>query len=275
MSTIPEILLAAPHSSDALRELYEHFKSKERGFSLQLICKRAGISSRGYLSQVIHGQRTLHDKYKDSISKAFHLDGLSAAVLAALIDLDNASADEKAECEETLRLRRKALRALFTPLPFELAKNPLAFDLFAGIGLFPASPNIQDFSRLYGASREAQIADALALLEKHGFIECQDGCYSVLRSVIVFSGEEGGVAREEFLASSLREAARQLPTWVSRTREAHFEAGLISVRKDAYRAFVPRLQELIVQLQSELEAADADMLVRFGVQLYPVVVNER
>src|SRR3954467_7750338 len=89
------ILLAAANSSAALRGLYLRRKAMDARISLPWLCRRAKIPSSGYLSDVMHGKRTLHRKYREAIASALNLPALESRFLGRMFELENARADAR------------------------------------------------------------------------------------------------------------------------------------------------------------------------------------
>ena len=82
------------NSSEALNFLYLRSKKEKREISLGYICKRAGIPSTGYLSDVFKGKRRLNSKYTEGILKALRLKGQEKKFVDLLVAKDNSKSIE-------------------------------------------------------------------------------------------------------------------------------------------------------------------------------------
>jgi uncharacterized protein (TIGR02147 family) len=267
---ITDIFLECKNSTEALQQLYNLFKERDHRFSLQLICSRAEISSRGYLSQVLSGKRTLSVKYRESMPRAFRLDELHTAALQTLIDLDCETDSDKIKAlQEKLRTDKLALKVSFAVLSNNFAKNACAFEVFCAFGFFSNNPTFENLVELFGIDRKKSVEEALIMLEQEGYISKKRTSYFLNTQSLIFDRGEEGSTRTVFLKTALEDALHHLPKWINRTSEAHFESGIVSVTKKDYLRILPEIKNLIVKYQVDMESAEADTLVRFNIQIYP------
>jgi|GEM_PF-5875908 hypothetical protein len=68
-----EIILRQSSVASILRALYEYHKLRSPRMSLAYICRRSGISSKGYLALVMAGKRRLNEKYWAGLTHTFKL----------------------------------------------------------------------------------------------------------------------------------------------------------------------------------------------------------
>jgi uncharacterized protein (TIGR02147 family) len=73
-----------------LGDFYRHKKSINRGFSYRLFCRKAGINSPGYVSEVIGGSRSLSKAYVPKFARAMELDEKETAYLELLVSFKHA-----------------------------------------------------------------------------------------------------------------------------------------------------------------------------------------
>jgi hypothetical protein len=78
------IISQAPHGAAAFRGLYELHKSLYRYMSFGYIMRRSGITSKGYLSHVMNGDRRLNPRYHDAMCDLFKLDEAASQALRAI-----------------------------------------------------------------------------------------------------------------------------------------------------------------------------------------------
>ncbi|WP_141734267.1 hypothetical protein [Oligoflexus tunisiensis] len=78
------IVSQAPNGAAAFRGLYELHKSLYRYMSFGYIMRRTGISSKGYLSHVMNGDRRLNARYHDALCELFKLNDESSDLLRAI-----------------------------------------------------------------------------------------------------------------------------------------------------------------------------------------------
>jgi len=111
------LLLPAETSAQALRNLYLAGKAKSRKFSLGHVCRRAGIPSTGYFSDVMKGKRILHMKHLEGIARAFLLSTDERSLLSGLVANDRAkTAPERANIADELIKLRKLLQIRQLPI---------------------------------------------------------------------------------------------------------------------------------------------------------------
>lgn len=85
---LDRILIESDSAGICLRRFYLYTKSIQRKYSLNYLCNRIGIPSKGYLSLIMKGQRRLHGKYWDSACKTFKLNNQQEKIFKLLLELD-------------------------------------------------------------------------------------------------------------------------------------------------------------------------------------------
>lgn len=101
------IISQAPNGAAAFRGLYELHKSLYRYMSFGYIMRRTGITSKGYLSHVMNGDRRLNARYHDALCEVFKLHDAASHALRVIWVRD----------EALLRDRRAAQNAAHYQLP--------------------------------------------------------------------------------------------------------------------------------------------------------------
>jgi hypothetical protein len=101
------IISQAPNGAAAFRGLYELHKSLYRYMSFGYIMRRSGITSKGYLSHVMNGDRRLNARYHDAMCDIFKLNAAASQALRMIWLRD----------EALLRDRRAAQNAAQYKLP--------------------------------------------------------------------------------------------------------------------------------------------------------------
>jgi uncharacterized protein (TIGR02147 family) len=259
-------LLDAATGSAAVAALYNFYRAQGRKYSLAFFCKRAGISSTGYLSDVVNGKRSLHAKYADLIGPAFFL-GPDEATYLKLLILREAGE----EVAEQLDKVRKVLSIQRLPLTERIAEHFFAIEVFCALGLFNNRPRRDDLIGYFGKDRYAEVERALGQLIELRMIAAEpDGRFKPLTSHISLSGAGAEVNFADLIKASLADAAKKVERWAPRREAAHLESGIVSVRRKDFEARLPELRSQIAHLLAGLETPDADAMVRVNVQIYPV-----
>ena len=73
MNQVDYILLSSQSSHEALKSLYNFQKQKQPTFSLTILGKKLGISSKGHISDMIRGRRSISRKHWSVLSQVFDL----------------------------------------------------------------------------------------------------------------------------------------------------------------------------------------------------------
>lgn len=270
---VKKILLEAGTASAAIKAFYEYYKLLNPKLSLAWFCGRAGIKSKGYLADVISGRRVLNQKYAEPLAAAFGLKGHAARAFKIMVEIESGELDTeglvKAE-ERLVTLRRSLDVDRGDPLPTELARMAMAFEVYCSFGLYGNAPEKADLVRYFGERHAAELDAALALLARHELIEEHEGRFRATKNAVVFGASGACFDHIDYLRSSLRDAERALKAWFPKRDEAYIESVILSVRKEDYLRMLPLLRERILETRSRLDTEDADMLVRFNVQVYPV-----
>ena len=95
-----------------LRDLFEHKKRSEYGFSHRAFARRAGLSSTNYLVLVSKGARNLSPEMAERFAKALGLGKRESEYFVELVAFNQArSATERARCHERL-MRFRGYRAV-------------------------------------------------------------------------------------------------------------------------------------------------------------------
>jgi uncharacterized protein (TIGR02147 family) len=85
-------------------------KEMRRGFSYRVFCRKAGIRSAGYLSDVVAGKRNLTQANVEKFAKAMDLDGKAQAYLDLLVSYKHAKTAEAKQSVYALLMESLPLR---------------------------------------------------------------------------------------------------------------------------------------------------------------------
>lgn len=265
------ILLFAESSSEALYQLYKYFKSTNSKYSLSYICRRLELNSKGYLSDVIHGRRLLHRRHWKKVAEVFSLTAPFAELLEILFQIDmEKNSESLQELRALLNSKKKSLTFSREVLPDKLRGMFFAFDVFCAFGLFNNQPKKQQLRDYFGVERGLELEVALSILLTTGLIEkTEDDGYKLVKNHIRFSDSEDGMSHLDFLKQSIEDARNQVERWKNKADQSIFASNIISVRRSDYLKTVERLKRELLEIQSNLESQEADMLIRFNIQVYP------
>lgn len=270
-----DTLASAQDSSDAVRRLYQAHKARHPKLSLAVMCRKLGLSSKGYLSDVMHGRRRLGSRYADRTIDAFQLAPDEAAFFRLLVahDQEDDPAKQQALAERIASVR-KTLSVERRRMPTRMSERFFPYEVFASFSLFTNRPTLGDLLRYFGPARRLEVERALEILAAEGLVEPEERTpeprYRLVSDKVIFEGEDAVEARRKFLALALRDAETRLARWLKEPELAHFHATVISVKLEAYKKVLPKIKELLRQCEADLEDGEADMLVRFSAQIHPL-----
>lgn len=104
------IISQASHGAAAFRGLYELHKSLYRYMSFGYIMRRTGITSKGYLSHVMNGDRRLNARYHDAMCEVFKLNDAASQALRAIWLRDEALQRDRRAAQNAAQYQRPAPR---------------------------------------------------------------------------------------------------------------------------------------------------------------------
>lgn len=106
------IVSQAQNGAAAFRGLYELHKSMYRHMSFGYIMRRTGITSKGYLSHVMNGDRRLNARYQNALCDLFKLSNDSRQVIRELWLRDDSKQRDRRAAMNAAQYPRTAQAAL-------------------------------------------------------------------------------------------------------------------------------------------------------------------
>lgn len=273
MKETTAILLNAKTSREALRTLYFFKKGKAENFTLGSILLKTGIPSRGYLSMVLNGKKTLGAKYLGKVAKVFGLSPAEAAYLEVLVQIDLSKAKatiaalkaDLAKARVELEVSQKVVKSRFS-------SYVLISELFCALSLFTKEPGLNEILKLFGNHDLLEVQGALAELENLGIIakDAKAGTYRQLQNKVSWVRGDKVEDTIRGIEEIYRDGIEKLPRYFSDREVAFYNASIVTAKWSDYLRLLPKIREEIYKLENQIESQDADALVRFNVQLYPV-----
>lgn len=266
-----EVLSSANDSAQAIHDMVQIAKSFDQKVSLSYICRKLGLNSKGFLSDVMKGRRQIGQKYWPKLAEIFQLDPTYREIFFLLLSID-AEKDQKQLqlLREELAIKRKAANYSERILSKKLRGMFFAFDVFCAFGLFKNQPSREDLRSYFGVQRGLELDVALNILLSTDLIErLEDHSFRIKNHNIRFSDSEDSFSHLDFLKESIEDARRSVEQWKDRRQESIFSSYIISVKRQHYQKVVDKLRRDLLEIQSGLESEDADLLVRFNIQVYP------
>ncbi len=268
----PEIILGAATPGAALKGTWEHQKRANPKLTLGALCRKIGIKSTGYLADVFGGRRKLGPAYWQPLLSALGIDGAAAEYLSLKLAVEREPELGK-DAATMLRLETlaKLVGSTQGTLPDRIRQVFFAFEVFSAFGLFRNKPTRTDLRGYFGAARGIELDLALHVLKSLALIEEGDeGAFHLLSDHVNFSDADDGLSHLDFLRLALRDADDKLARLYEQRGRTFFSSSIVSVREAAFVKALPAIKERIRLIESELETGDADRLVRFNIQIYPI-----
>lgn len=266
---IRSILCTSPSSSTAIRRLYDRLKLEHPRTSLAQICKKAHMPSKGYLSDIMAGRRTLNQSYQESLGAALGLSGLSLKYFRLMVERDHERLDSRrAALGEEMASIKKSFGIAFSSQPLSVLSNSRALEIYCAFGLFGNRPRLAQLIDFFGQAQADLTASALEALLRDGLISQEGETLALKENHVIMTGSDE--SHKSFLREAIRDVAAKVDRWAQDKVDAHFESAVISVNRHQYRQLLQRLKSDFLQWQSEMETHEADTIVRFNVQIYPV-----
>lgn len=266
---INSALLSAENSSIALRSLYLLYKELNAKHSVPYFCRKAGIASIGYFSDVMHNKRRLHIKYRESIIKAFELEGFAAKYLHTLISIDNEKDAAKIEILRKKMARLvKAMTIVHQGLDADIKIFFFALEIFCAFGLFNNEPKVFELITYFSEHPERETQRGIQVLVQMNLVKQEGDRLYLLSDQVDFIGNK--LSQIEYLKLAFSHGIQSLNHWFEQPQLAYFNSTNISVSRKHYEAQLLNVRDALKIFRSDLETEDADLLVRLNVQIYPI-----
>jgi uncharacterized protein (TIGR02147 family) len=274
---IDAYLCNASNSTEALRSIYLALKKHRKSCSLALLCKKSGISSTGYLSDVFSGRRIVNRRYAVGIAKALGLSVNGSLCLRLLIEIDHErNIDKRNIIQAQLVIAQKALNVEYRPLNSDIDILNLfeALDVFCAFGLLQAPVTQQQIYRVFSQLRsKASIDTSLELLSKLGLIITSESALKCVEDHVIFQQLAGVMAPVQFIKLALSHAAERVGEWFPNPDQALFTSTVLSVKREEYERIIKEFKAFSLSTQSSLESKEGDTLIRFNIQVYPMILK--
>lgn len=272
------LLVEQDSSSQAIHALFQWKKKRLRHYSMAKLARQLGMRSTGYLSDALHGKRTLNMKYADALCQAFGLDTSSAELLLLLLKRDHAKTatlkeDLSRKLEEFKRAAHKEVAAETVPVDMQA----FDFEVFCAFGLFQSRPKRQDLIHFFGRERAIELDRSLRKLLHHRWIAADEQCesYRLMRKNITFrdddSGSTASLSHADFVKQAIEQASKNLHRMIQQPQKCYFAAFLVSTDHLCYANRLADMKKQVQMWNQQLETGKANTLVRINVQIFPTV----
>lgn len=267
-----------------LRDYYEEAKKKNPLFSYQLFSEKAGIKSRGFLYNVVHGRRALSNSHVFGLSQAMHLNRYETEYLENLVAFNEAATLKERNYfyERLSSIKAKGPQAwkpqmvrneqfeYYSRLHYGVVRSLIDMHGFDG-----------DYKKLGRTVRPpitpTQARSAVELLEKLGFIKKQkNGSYQVCNKSIATEPEVVSLAVLNFHKQAAELGAKAIEELPREQR--NITGCMLGISKQTYDRICEEIRIFRSRMLQLAEADQAaDTVYQLNFQLFPVSVppNQR
>ncbi|MCX6125158.1 MAG: hypothetical protein NTV34_10500, partial [Proteobacteria bacterium] len=218
------------------------------------------------------GRRYINSKHRHSFARLFKLEEIEEAYFKLLILIDSATtAKERTELTERSHVVRKALSAETRVVSLEDETDLYStLEIFAAFGLFENKLTLMQLVKLYEKRNDVSVPKALNRLEEMNMIYTTgEGQFGIRHDQVFFNSSSKG-SHISYLQTAIMEAHSKVPELFLEKDDAYFDAKVISVQRDEYKRILREIRLAINETQSKMESGNADTLVRFSVQVFPI-----
>lgn len=272
MLTRPNIFLYEDYRG-FLRDLYQHLKATQRGFSHRYFSKKAGFTSPNMLQLVIDGKRNVTPKTVGKFVRGLKLNQQEAEFFASLVNFNQAATpEEKSKAFQDMTKSRK-FREIH-----ELSKEVFRFYTqwfhiaireMIDLEGFQADPEWIARHLLPSISRD-QAERALKLLLKLNLIKKDGGSLERTDPIIATAPEVKSLAVVNYHQSMMTLAAQSLSSVPGEERD--ITSATVGFRREDLPRIKKKIEEFRKTLLAEAEASGQkpDRIYQLNVQLFPV-----
>lgn len=260
-----------------LKDYYTEARGRNRAFSYQVFSEKAGIRSRGFLYNVVHGRRTLSNSHVFAVSQAMRLNRDESRYFENLVSLNQATTlKERNHFYERLcsikakgsspwkpQIVRKEQFEFYSKLHYSVVRSLIDMHGFKG-----------DYEQLARCVRPRitpkQARKAVELLKKQGFIKKQkNGSWKVVNRSIATEPEVVSLAVLNFHKEAGELALKALQELPGQQR--NISGVTLGISNDTYGRICEEIRAFRSRMLQIAEADDnADRVYQLNFQLFPV-----
>jgi uncharacterized protein (TIGR02147 family) len=263
-----------------LRDYYEETKEKNSGYSYQTFSIKAGLKSKGFLFNVIHGKRSISRSNLFSISQAMRLNHYETEYFENLVAFNQAkSIREKTYYFDRLSSIKNSGPKAWKP---QIVRNE-QFEFYSQmhhsiirslIGLFGFNGDYKGLAkRVYPRITPGQAKKSVELLEKLGLIKCrEDGMYVLTNTTISTPPEIAGLSIYNFHRQAGELALKALGEISGDKR--NISGVTLGISKETYKSICEEIQDFRTRLLQIAESdQNSDEVYQLNFQFFQVSRN--
>jgi uncharacterized protein (TIGR02147 family) len=255
-----------------LRDYFVEQKQLQKQLTHRVILKKMGITSTGFLSNVISGKKNLNEEMSNSLGKILNLAGRERRYLKNMVEYTQARSleEKKKYLDRLLSMRKTTLTqiseeqfSLFSQWYYVYIRDMLCF---------------MDFSGDYGALAQRldppikpeEAEAAVKELERLGFIQKDnDGFFRPVDNLVTTGDEAHSVQLAAFQLTTMDMAKRSLEKHPADKRDISFVSLTLSPESFAQvKSEVQMFRKKLLLIAKQEEKADR--VYQCNMQLFPV-----
>jgi uncharacterized protein (TIGR02147 family) len=260
-----------------LQDYYKETKAKNPGYSYQLFSIKAGMKSKGFLFNVLHGKRPISRSNIFSLSQAMRLNRYEMEYFENLVAFNQAKTlGERNHYFERLSSIKNSGPKAWKPQivrneQFEFYSMVHHCILRSLIGMYGFKNDYQWLAkRVHPKITPGQAKKSVELLEKLGFIKKQKGgAYTLTNATIATPPEVVNLAVQNFHKQTGELALKALADLPVNKR--NITGVTLGISKDAYKTICEEISAFRTRLLQIAEAdQNADEVYQCNFQFFPV-----
>lgn len=277
-----EALLKTESYQEFLRVAFACLKQKNRHLSYASIARRAGLSARSYVREIIMGKKPPTTKVFPSLSVGLQLSSETSLYLQLLLALEkpefNSKKWSRADIERRLEKIRTSARKKSESNRLR-SKNPAIFEvkhwplLFAALGSCEEGASVAEISRRTGLSAKI-CSESLARMQDHEVVRFvqEKERYFPEKQHVIFQFFSDPQRVQDLYVSDLRKLQARALQQFKRDDHLFFDSSF-SVPKARLPALKKALWDTLLQFADENEVANGDAVVTLVSGLFPAAVE--
>jgi len=255
-----------------MHDLYKERKAENSGFSYRYIAQKAGFSSAGFFTKVLHGASNISVPLIFKFAEVFKLTKAQTDYFELLVLFNQATSDsEKRHFFEKIVTMRKSKVKTLDPAQFELFGKWYYVAIREILDVFLFRDDYKELAKkVYPAIKPSEAKEAIDALEKLGLIKRDPNGYYKRLDAIVSSGDEWQSLVIQKYQSETMEIAREALYSVPKTHR-DISTLTLSISMQGLQRMKEKIKECRRELL-EIAKADehADRVYQLNLQLFPL-----
>jgi len=260
-----------------LKDYYAEEKAHNKNFSYELFSRKAGIASRGFLYNAVHGKRVLAKQHIIGIASALNLNKEETEYFENLVEFNQAKRfrERKYFFKKLSAVRPQDILAWQPQLvrndQFEFYSRWYHSVVRSLIGLFGFDGDYAKLAKnVYPQIKASEAKKSVKLLLRLGLIiKNENGSYEIADKSIATPAEVSGLAALNFHQDAGALALETLND-IHKDRR-NFSALTLGISHDTYKEICDDILALRRKIQQKAEADNsADAVCQLNFQFFPV-----